>query len=139
MRGIHDNQAEAGTMSDRSILALVPDVFFGARLSDSARSLGYDLRRVSTPEALLEEMAAHPPALVIVDLSRGTEHLEKIAAAAGQARLVAFGPHVDTESHRAARAAGFHEVVANSRLAREGAALLARNLPGDPAADDRPD
>lgn len=126
-------------MSDRSILALVPDVFFGARLSDSARSLGYDLRRVSTPEALLEEMAAQQPVLVIVDLSRGTELLARIAAAAGQARLIAFGPHVDTESHQAARAAGFHEVVANSRLAREGAALLARNLPGEPAADDRPD
>ncbi|MDQ3326894.1 MAG: hypothetical protein M3506_00020 [Chloroflexota bacterium] len=125
-------------MSGKTIFALVPDVFFGSRLSDSARSLGYDLRRVSTPEALLAALSGPQPPLVIVDLSHAAGHLPEIAAAAGQARLVAFGPHVDTEGQRAAREAGFHEVVPNSRLAREGAALLARNLPRTPAVDDHP-
>ncbi|MBA2363253.1 MAG: hypothetical protein H0V86_06980 [Chloroflexia bacterium] len=123
-------------MSDKSILALAPDVFFGARLSDSAHTLGYTLRRVSTPEELLAALAVSQSPLVIVDLSHGAGHLPEIATAAGRARLVAYGPHVDTESQRAAREAGFHEVVPNSRLAREGAALLARNLPEEPAADD---
>ncbi len=118
-------------MNNRLILALVPDLFFGARLSDSARSLGRDLRRVSSRAALLSALQESEPALVIVDLAAGRDRLEDIVTHAGDARLVAFGPHVDTESRHAALIAGFHEVVPNSRLAREGAALLARHLPQD--------
>lgn len=123
-------------MSSRQILALAPDIFFGARLSDAARSLGYTLTRVSTSDALLAALDASPPALVVVDLSAGAARLMDVAAKAGAARLIAFGPHVDTASRDAARAAGFHEVVPNSRLAREGAVLLARHLPetGDDGA-----
>ena len=123
-------------MHSRLILALAPDIFFGARLSDAARSLGCTLMRVSTPDALLRALDASPPALVVVDLSAGAAHLSEVVRRAGGARLIAFGPHVDSASRDAARAAGFHEVVPNSRLAREGAALLARHLPetGDDGA-----
>ncbi len=116
-------------MNKQRILALVPDLFFGARLSDSSRSLGYELQRVSSHPALLTALQESKPALVIVDLSTGTEGLQEIANQAAPARLVAFGPHVDTESRQSALNAGFHEVVPNSRLAREGAALIARHLP----------
>jgi DNA-binding NarL/FixJ family response regulator len=123
-------------MHPRLILALAPDIFFGARVSDAARTLGYTLTRVATPDALLAALDASTPALVVVDLSAGTARLKEVARRAGSARLIAFGPHVDTASRDAARAAGFHEVVPNSRLAREGAALLARHLPetGDDGA-----
>ncbi|MDP9383112.1 MAG: hypothetical protein M3Q29_23825 [Chloroflexota bacterium] len=123
-------------MNEKRILALAPDIFFGVRLADSARSLGYELRRVATLDALLEELSRSNPALVVVDLSTGTGRLEEVAINAGDARLVAFGPHVDAESRQAAKDAGFHEVVPNSRLAREGAALLARNLPPDGNQDE---
>lgn len=112
------------------ILALVKDLFFGARLSDVAAALGYAFKRVSTGTALLDALDGQAPALVIVDLGVKPCDLAEVARKAGGARLIAFGPHVDTESRAAARSAGFHEVVANSRLARELPQLLSRNLEG---------
>lgn len=118
------------------VLALVRDLFFGASLSDGVRALGHEFKRVDTAAALRKELDGVQPALVIVDLSARPGDLSEIAVEAGGARLVAFGPHVDTESRQAAKAAGFHEVVTNGRLARELPTLLSRNLPSEGGDDD---
>ncbi len=123
-------------MDKQPILALARDLFFGSRIGEAARATGHPFKRASSRAALLSELEATHPALVVVDLASSPGDLSEIAARAEGARLVAFGPHVDTESRDAARAAGFHEVVANSRLARELPALLARNLPSTETADD---
>ena len=115
-------------MNDRIVLGLVPDLFFGARLGDGVRTLGYEFKRLSALGDLLAELERSEPALVIVDLSARPGDLGEIVRSAGNARLMAFGPHVDTESRRAAKEAGFHEVVTNGRLSRELPVLLARNL-----------
>ncbi len=120
------------TAESKLVLVLVRDLFFGARLSDGVRSLGYELKRVGSTAALLSELDAQTPALVIVNLGESADDLAEIARRAGGARLIAFGPHVDTESRRAAKEAGFHDVVTNGRLARDLPSLLSRNLsPGE--------
>lgn len=123
-------------MDKQPILALARDLFFGSRIGEAARATGHPFKRASSRAALLHELETTHPTLVIVDLASSPGDLSEIAARAKGARLVAFGPHVDTESRDTARAAGFHEVVANSRLARELPALLARNLPKIEASDE---
>ncbi len=123
------------TTQNKLVLALVRDLFFGVRLSDTVRSLGHEFKRVDTPAALLSELDSCEPGLVIVDLGGNTGALSEIARRARGARLVAFGPHVDTDSRRAAKEAGFDEVVTNGRLARDLSGLLSRNLPSGDVVD----
>jgi hypothetical protein len=49
-----------------------------------------------------------------------------VQGALGTARTLAFYAHVDAAARERARAAGFDLVVPRSRMAREGARLLAR-------------
>ena len=126
-------------MNDKPVVALVRDLFFGARLHDAVGALGYGFERVDTPAALLSELEATRPRLVIVDLALGTGHLAEVASRAGEARLLAFGPHVDTAKRQAALDAGFHEWVSNGRLTRELPALLDRHLRSPGESDDRTD
>jgi len=93
------------------------------------------LRPSDDPAAVL---AAGHPFLIIVDLSLAAERWRAIIAAAQGAPspmpVLAFGPHVDHDTHAAARAAGCNLVVANSRLARELPELVERLL-GRAASD----
>jgi hypothetical protein len=63
--------------------------------------------------------------VVVVDLTRHAGQLASLRSAHPQARLVAFGPHVDTETLAAARDAGADQVLARSQFFRDPAAALA--------------
>jgi DNA-binding NarL/FixJ family response regulator len=93
------------------------------------------LRPSDDPAAVL---AAGHPLLIIIDLSLGAERWREIVAAVratpSPAPVLAFGPHVDHDTHAAARAAGCDLVVANSRLTRELPELVERLL-GQVASD----
>lgn len=115
-------------MQDRLVVALVRDLFFGVRLVDFVRLFGYELERAETSDDLIKTLCSTHPALVIVDLEYRPGDLSEIARHAGTARLLAFGAPADTESCKAARAAGFDEVVVNNQFHRELRALLGRNL-----------
>jgi DNA-binding NarL/FixJ family response regulator len=64
--------------------------------------------------------------VVIVDLARGVEQIAMVRADAPDARIVAYGPHVDDTSMGAARAAGADVVLPRSRFFRDPAAALER-------------
>jgi hypothetical protein len=63
--------------------------------------------------------------VVIVDLARHGAQLGQLRSAHPQARLVAFGPHVDAETLAAARRAGADRVLARSQFFRDPAGALA--------------
>jgi len=93
------------------------------------RLLPLILRPSDDPAAVL---AAGHPLLVVVDLSLAPERWRAIVATAHAAPspvpVLAFGPHIDHDTHAAARAAGCDLVVANSRLARALPELVERLL-----------
>jgi hypothetical protein len=62
--------------------------------------------------------------VVLVDLARSGDAISAVRQAAPEARLVAFGPHVDDAGADAARAAGADVVVARSRFFRDPSAAL---------------
>jgi DNA-binding NarL/FixJ family response regulator len=110
------------------VLALVDDLFFQAKMMETARHVGVPLRVFSSGAALVEAAAAQAPALVLVDLNARQGALEglKQLCAAGQAPVVAFLSHVQTDLAAQARAAGCQQVLPRSQFTAELAEILRR-------------
>ncbi len=112
-----------------NVVALVDDVFFQAKLLETARQVGVELKMVSTGEALLHEATVAAPALLIVDLNArqgGVEALERLRDAGNQRPVITFLSHVQTELAERARAAGCQQVLPRSKFTQNLAAILAQ-------------
>lgn len=118
-----------------NVVALVDDVFFQAKMAETARQVGVELKTVATGDALLAEALApggsagpQAPRLLIVDLNArhgAIEALERLRAAANQRPVVAFFSHVQVELAERARAAGCEQVLPRSKFTQNLAAILA--------------
>jgi DNA-binding NarL/FixJ family response regulator len=111
------------------VVALVDDLFFQAKLLETAKQLGVELRTCTTPDAMLAEIAKSPPRLVVVDLNARNNPIDAIArvqASAGQIPLLGFLSHVQLELAEKARAAGCHDVMPRSKFTRDLATILAQ-------------
>jgi hypothetical protein len=67
--------------------------------------------------------------VVIVDLARFADDVGALRRALPDARIVAFGPHVDEEAAASARAAGADVVWPRSRFFRDPTAALTGHNP----------
>lgn len=116
------------------VVALVDDLFFQAKLQETARQAGVALQCVRSAEALLEHARQAPAVLYIVDLNACGNPLSAIAqlrAVDRNAKLVAFLSHIQIELAEQARAAGCHEVLPRSKFTRELANILQRAHHGE--------
>lgn len=114
------------------VVALVDDVFFLAKLVETARQVGVALKTVTTGDALVAEAQQTPPALLIVDLNArqgAIEALEQLHAAGNQLPVVAFLSHVQVELAERARAAGCQQVMPRSKFTQNLAAILSQAKP----------
>jgi CheY-like chemotaxis protein len=110
------------------VVALVDDIFFQAKISETARQVGVRLKTCATADAFVAEIAASTPRLLIIDLNARADGFAAIAAAQTGARnvpLIAFLSHVQTELAERARTAGSVEVMPRSKFTRELATILA--------------
>jgi CheY-like chemotaxis protein len=117
------------------VLALVPDLLFGSRLTAALAATGAQLDLLADEAALrarLRERTSRQGDVLIVDLTdpdldgpRLLEALRDSGELAGVATL-AFYSHVEAATRERAERAGFDLVVPRSRMAREGAELVAR-------------
>jgi hypothetical protein len=114
------------------VLALVPDLLFGSRLQGALAAAGEDLELLSGEAPLRQRLNAGPaPAVLIVDLTDdrlgGAEILRSLldAGELDGVRTLGFYSHVDVDARENAEHAGFDLIVPRSRMAREGAALVA--------------
>jgi DNA-binding NarL/FixJ family response regulator len=110
------------------VLALVDDLFFRAKLVETARLTGVELACFATADDLVEEARAKPPALVIVDLNAGKDPLRAVEqlAPGNSTPLIAFLSHVQTDLATRARQAGCAEVMPRSQFSKELPAIFAR-------------
>jgi hypothetical protein len=115
------------------LIALNRDVFFGVRLRNLAKELGYDLVLAPTAAAVGAALATHhqTTALVIIDMNvlREAVDWEQLAAILADYPAIpslGFGSYTDVETRRAAKAAGLTRIVANSEFHRDAAALIQR-------------
>ena len=110
---------------DRTVLIVVSDLMFYARIESVVRALGMTSANTDAPRAL---SAMSPvPALVVIDLHESSgDPIPVISAAkAAGSRVLAFGRHTDARALRAARDAGADRVVPRSQLVEELPALVA--------------
>jgi CheY-like chemotaxis protein len=133
-------------------IVLIDDLFFQAKLFETAKLTGITLETAATGEQLLKAAAASPAALVIVDLNarqgaleaieqlckgRGlyreraplgaSQNLEPAGISNGPGnprRVIAFLSHVQTELAERARAAGCQDVMPRSKFTQNLAAIL---------------
>lgn len=121
------------------VLTLVPDLLFGSRVQGALAAAGDEVEPIGDAPRLRERLSApaEPRAQVlIVDLTDAQldgaalhESLLEHGLLEG-IKTLAFYSHVDVATGERARKAGFDLVVPRSRMAREGAELVAR-LAGD--------
>lgn len=95
---------------------------FGSKVEAMVRKAGLDcVVTASAPESGVGD------AIWILDLAQGDFAPEGIAGRG--APVLAFYSHVDDAIRRRAKEAGIERVVPRSRMAREGAALIASMAP----------
>jgi CheY-like chemotaxis protein len=122
-------------------IALIDDIFFLAKVHETAKHTGVTLETAATGEQLLKAAAASPAALILVDLNAKQGALAAVerlcasnSAANGSAspaggqgnprRVIAFLSHVQTDLAERARAAGCEDVMPRSKFTQNLAEIL---------------
>jgi DNA-binding NarL/FixJ family response regulator len=122
------------------VLALVPDLLFGSRVQGSLTAAGDEVELIGDAPRLRERLSSsgEPRAeVLVVDLTDaqldGAAVYESLVdnGLLDGIKALAFYSHVDAETGQRARVAGFDLVVPRSRMAREGAELVARLAAAD--------
>ena len=111
------------------VLAFVDDLFFQAKILETAKQVGVDVRTFTTPDALLSEIKKQAPNLVIVDLNARNmpvEAIELVRGAAPEIPLISFLSHVQVDLAQRASVAGSSKVMPRSQFTRDLATILAQ-------------
>ena len=122
------------------VLALVDDLFFQAKLAETARHVGVTLQTVTNGDALAEAVKASAPRLVLVDLNARVGAIEAVermcggnsgwqwyrrgTSEDGGAPVIAFLSHVQTALAARARAAGCMQVLPRSEFTAQLGQIL---------------
>ena len=120
-------------MQSDKICLIVDDMFFSAKINAAATAAGRAVERIRSREQL-EQLAAAPPSLVIVDLkAERLDPMEAITFLKSRDELravpvVAFAAHVQTETIRRAQAVGCDLVLPHSAFTQMLPEVVAGNL-----------
>lgn len=123
------NMNREGSEVPRTILALVEDIFFLAKIQQTAKQLGLTVESV-TPAALHDRLARGEAGAILLDLNHQSGNamavLEALRSdpATRSVPVVAFLSHVQADLAQAARAAGCSRVMARSAFSQQLPALL---------------
>jgi len=118
------------------VLVLTRDLLFGSRVQGALALAGHDVELVADEQRLRAGLAdssdpGRAADVLIVDLTDGdlntaaTVHAVLGDGQLGRARTLGFYSHVDAAARVGAERAGVELVVPRSRMAREGAQLVA--------------
>jgi len=104
-------------------LLLSDDLIFTSRIVGTARGLGLTLAAARSAEGLVKLARRSPPRCAIVDLDNPgldvSALLHALREIAPEVRVVAYGPHVNAELLRDARAAGCDPVLPRSKFVEQ--------------------
>ncbi len=113
------------------VLALVPDLLFGSKVTAMLEAAGHDVELAQSETDVWDQIAGTD--VLVVDLTTddldGATLLDTLRTGGEIHRgfkALAFYSHVDVDTKRRADEAGFDLVVPRSRMAREMAVLVER-------------
>ena len=112
----------------QTIIVLNRDLFFGIRLNQLLKQLGYHPMLAKSQESFVAGLGAADVALGIIDINFGPDWdgIAEAIASEGQPPIIAFGPHLDVDGLRAAKKAGVTRVFSNGDFSKDTAAIIAR-------------
>jgi CheY-like chemotaxis protein len=116
-------------MTVAQVLALVDDLIFQAKMTETARRVGVTLQTVSSGDALVTAAKPRVHRLVLIDLNARQGALDAVTRLreAGNAQpIVGFLSHVQVELAEQARAAGCQDVLPRSKFTADLAEILSR-------------
>ena len=117
------------------VAALIPDLLFGSKVQSALQTAGHEVDLITGELEAWDEVGGID--LLVVDLTSpdvdGVELFETLATAGElhEVRTLGFFAHVEPEVRERALQAGFDLVVPRSRMAREGAQLVAGLMADD--------
>ncbi len=117
------------------VTALIPDLLFGSKVVAMLEQEGHEVDLVDNGSMVWDEIAGTD--VLIADLT--TDELDPVVLieslqVGGEmvtTKTLGFYSHVEADVKRHAEEAGFDLVVPRSRMAREGAAVVAKLVAGD--------
>jgi hypothetical protein len=105
------------------VVAFVPDLLFGSNVLGALRAAGHDAVLVSDVAAVQRELPGAQA--LVVDLTSDAPQRIAQVSALPRVKTLGFYSHVETDVRAQAEQAGFDVVIPRSRMAREGATVLA--------------
>jgi hypothetical protein len=110
------------------VVAYIPDLLFGSQVQGSLRAAGHEVDLVGNEDYVPGALTGAE--VLVIDLTDECAHRAGLLKSLPRedlegVRTLAFYSHVDVEARRLAESAGFDLVVPRSRMAREGAELVA--------------
>ena len=117
------------------VAALIPDLLFGSKVQSAVEGAGHEVDHITGALEAWDEIGGID--LLVIDLTSpdidGIELFESLATGGElhDVRSLGFFAHVEPEVRKRALQAGFDLVVPRSRMAREGAQLVAGLLAED--------
>ena len=126
------NLAKIKSLAAKTILAVVSDLFFSAKINEAAKRAGVTLEYVTTERDLLEKAQSNP-ALIIFDLNFDAVHpLHLIAKLKGDAALkhislLGYLSHVQAELKTKAQETGCDIVMPRSAFSMNLTQILQRH------------
>jgi CheY-like chemotaxis protein len=122
-------------------IALIDDLFFQAKVRETAKRTGVTIETTTTGEQLLKAAEASPDALILVDLNARQGALDAVVRLCAETsrgdrpagpedgpdnprRVIAFLSHVQTDLAERARAAGCQDVMPRSKFTQNLAEIL---------------
>lgn len=123
--------SESTADSTRVAVVLNRDLMFGSRIRHALAGLGLEARFCGNTDAFIAALFEwrESSTLGIIDMNGPVTWdalREALTNDEGLPPTLAFGPHVDAENRRAAKAAGITRVVSNGQFHREAQALIER-------------
>jgi hypothetical protein len=110
------------------VVAFIPDLLFGSNVLGTLNAAGHETVLVSDADAVSRELP-RAQALVVDLTAEAESRIEQLSAIPRHTvKTLAFYSHVEADVRAQAEQAGFDLVIPRSRMAREGAAVLARLL-----------
>ncbi|HEY1389142.1 MAG TPA: hypothetical protein VGF38_11410 [Ktedonobacterales bacterium] len=131
-------ESGANGTSLQSVVLLDTDLFFVVKVRTTLQHAGYDVRTARSLDDFTRRLVADAPALALVNTAIAGVDWRAAIVAAREAGIpvLAFGSHVDLETQQAARDAGATRVIANSKLAADLPAIVARTLQASSSTTD---